>query len=148
MYLALAVLCYIVIFISYKRPQSMSTIIWMTNIYITLRLSFRNIETMLIYDKDVWGEYYKSLVFQSFAIFFSMIFLINSFESTITGNIFTYLTILMSSSSILVGMNKGTDGLSQNVKILVIGMIGLFFIFRIMQQVLIESFSNFMSKID
>ena len=120
----------------------------MTNIYITLRLSARNIETMLIYDKDVWRDYYKSLVFQSFAIFFSMIFLINSFESTITGNIFTYLTILMSSSSILVGMNKGTDGLSQFVRIVVIGMICLFFIFRIMQQVLIESFSNFMSKID
>ena len=52
-YLMLAILFYIFIVFSYFKPKYMAKLTYISTVYITLRLSFRIIETRFIEKKDV-----------------------------------------------------------------------------------------------
>ena len=140
------------IWLSYNRPNKMAIFSWYCNVYITLRLSFRNMEAKLgllpIEDEENMDEEEEidnlnlSIMLQSTCIIFAIIHLFNSFEATTIKNCVAYTVVLLAGLAIMFGLH-GTKGMTNLYAVTFFGFLSICYLLRIMQEGNIESFKNF-----
>ena len=118
----------------------MADITWYCTVFISLRQTVR-LMIIEIYqfrrekegeEIDVSQEYHLLVTTQSYAIFFSLVFLFNSFEPTLFKNVVNHLTALISGIIITLGLYDHLDFKGYFVRI-TLGFFAIIYILRITQ---------------
>ena len=78
-------------------------------------------------------------------MFFSQIILFNSFEPTFGRNIVNWLNVFYGSTFVVLGLFIH-DSIKNFISQLIVGYLVMIYIMRVMQQVNIHSFDNFMLR--
>jgi hypothetical protein len=126
--LVMSVLCYVMMAISYWKPEYNARITWCCTVYFSLRLTSWLILAEIKGNTE-GGDYVIYVAELSYNIFFSYILLFNSFEPTFSMNCVAYTTAIFGTTFVIRGLKIEEDDYAQ-LKTLMIGFPCIIYILR------------------
>ena len=126
--LVLSVLCYVMIAISYWKPEYKALITWSCTVYISLRMTSWLILAEIKGNNE--GQEYAIWVAElSYTNFLAMILMFNSFEPKFSMDCVAYMTSIFGATLIIRGLKTDEDDYGQ-LKAVITGFPCIVYILR------------------